>query len=264
VRSHETLAALLYYAPYIQAQKQKLAASPPGLMLLDSQRLTPYTDATTQFDNRYLATVPDARALKERGIKHVMYIVPDRSQKQERDDLNTEFVEYKQAGLTTAILPLGDFKKVVQPVARTTSDGTTHRIRETHYYYGGGWNSHLGFLLLYSFLAPRPRAYYYYPYGGGRRISLPQTTPPRRPPSYTPRSRPTQFSGTRVGGGSGVGRRKPAGFGRSTVRSSGGRVTGLGSRSAGSRSFGGSRRRGRSGFGSRRSGSFGRGGFFGG
>jgi hypothetical protein len=267
VRSHETLAALLYYAPYIQAQKQKLAAAPPGLMLLDSQRLAPYTDAATQFDNRYLATVPDANALRERGIKHVMYIVPDRSQKQERDDLNTEFVEYKQAGLTTAILPLSDFKKVAQPVARTASDGTTHRVRETHYYYGGGWNSHLGFLLLYTFLAPRPTAYYYYPYGGGRRVSLPQTTPPsRRPPSYTPRPRPTQFSGTRVGGRSGVGRRKPSGFGRSTVRSSGGRITGLGSRSARSRSFGGSRSRfgGGSRSRSRRSGSFGRGGFFGG
>lgn len=259
VRSHETLAALLYYAPYLHEQKQQLPVSPPGLMVLDNQRLTPYTDAAKQFDNRYLATVPPAPALKERGIKHLMYIVPDRSQQHESDDLNDEFVEYKQAGIDTAIFPLSDLKKVTQPVARTAPDGTTQRVRESHYYYGGGLNSHLGFLMLYAFLAPRPSAYYSSPYGGGRRISLPQTTPPStRPPSYTPRPRPTQFSGTRVGGRSGVGRRKPSGFGRATVRSSGGRVTGIGSRPTASRSFGGSRSR------SGRSGSFGRGGFFGG
>jgi hypothetical protein len=260
VRSHETLGAMLYYAAYMQKQKQQLPASAPGLLLLDNQRLAAYTDANTQFDNRYLATVPRAAALQQRGIKHVMYIVPNRRQRNESDDLNDEFVEYRDANIQVAIFPLNDMKKVVEPVAKTAPDGTTQTVRQTHYYYGGGIGSHLGFLMLYSFLAPRPTAYYSYP-TGGRRITLGQTSPPPiRPPNYTPRPRPTRFSGTRVGGRSGVGRRKPSGFGRTTVRTSGGRVTGLGSRSG--RTTRSTARRSGSRFG--RSGSFGRGGFFGG
>ncbi len=62
VRSHDTLAALLYYAASIQEQKKQLPESAPGLLLLDSQRLTPYTDADDKFDNRYVATLPSATA----------------------------------------------------------------------------------------------------------------------------------------------------------------------------------------------------------
>lgn len=252
VRSHETLGALLYYASLMEERKQQLPPSAPGLLVLDNQRLSPYTDANSQFDNRYLATVPRPAALQQRGIKHVMYIVPDRKQKNESDDLNDEFVEYKDAKIEVVIFPLSDLQKTTQEVAKTTPGGGTQTTRETHYHYGGGFGSHLGFLMLYSFLAPRPTAYYYYPYapGGGRQTTLGQTSRPSTPPpSYTPRPRPTSFSGTRVGGQSGVGRRKPSGFGRSTVRTSGGRVTGMGSRTAAS---------------SGRSGSFGRGGGFGG
>jgi hypothetical protein len=259
VRSHETLAAMLYYAAYIQERKQQLSATAPGLLLLDSQRLATYTDADAQFDNRYLATIPRVEALRQRGIEHVLYIVPNRKQQHESDDLNDEFVEYKDAKIQVVIFPLSELQKVAEPVAKKAPDGTTRTVRETRYYYGGGFGSHLGFLMLYSFLAPRPSAYYYYP-GGGRRVTLGQTRPPPRSArTYTPRPRPTRFSSTRVGGRSGVGRRKPSGFGRSTVRTSGGRVSGLGSRTARARST--SRR---SSSRSGRSGSFGRGGFFGG
>ena len=44
VRSHDTLAALLYYAAFMQERKQKLPAGAPGLLLLDSERLAPYSD----------------------------------------------------------------------------------------------------------------------------------------------------------------------------------------------------------------------------
>ncbi len=250
VRSHETLAAMLYYAAYVQEQKKKLSEPVPGLMLLDSQRLEPYTDANTQFDNRYLATVPLAAALQKRGIENVLYIVPNQSRKAERDDLNDEFVAYKDARIKVAVFPLSDLREVNERVAKTAPDGTTRTVTERHYYYGGGFGSHLGFLMLYSFLVPRPRAYYHYPYarGGGRRVTLNNTRPPTRQSRYTPRPRKTQFSGTRLGGKTGVGRAKPSGFGRTTVRMSGGRVSSVRA---------GSGRSGRSG----RSGSWGRGGF---
>jgi hypothetical protein len=248
VRSHETLAALLYYTAHVQAQKTPEGA--PGLLLLDSQRLTPYTDANNQFDNRYLAAMPSAAALQQRGVKNIMYIVPSREQQEESDDLNADFVTYKDAKINVVLFPLSDLQRVTEQVPKTNPDGTTRTVSETRYYYGGGLGSHLGFLMLYSFLAPRPVVYYPGPMGGGpgfggRSTTLGNIPPPASPPSYTPRSRPTSFSGTQVGGQSGVGRTKPSGFGRTTVRTSGGRVTGI---QAGSRS------------GSGRSGSLGRGG----
>jgi hypothetical protein len=263
VRSHETLAALLYYAAYMQEHKQQLPTSAPALLVLDNQRLTPYTDDSKLFDNRYLATVPSATALKQRGIQYIMYIVPNREQQHESDDLNDDFVAYKEAGLKVALLPLGDLQKVTQQVPKTAPDGTTSTVQERRYYYGGGLESHLGFLLLYSFLAPRPTLYYPYPYpspaggvpaptGGGpagRGVTLGDIRRPTTPPpSYEPAPRPTMFSSARVGGQGGVGRTKPSGFGRTTVRTSGGRVTGIGGETSSSRStFGRSGSLGRSG-----------------
>ena len=262
VRSHDTLAALIYYAASVQEQKKQLSESAPGLLLLDNQRLAPYTDADDKFDNRYVATVPSATALQQRGVKNIMYIVPNREQKEESDDLNDDFVAYKDAKLKVALFPLNDFQKVAQQVTKTAPDGTTQKVTETRYYYGGGLESHLGFLMLYSFLAPRPMLYYPppmgYPYpsypppggvppsGGGGAGGWRSTTlgdvraPSTSAPSYEPRSRPTLFSGTRVGGQTGVGRIKPSGFGRTTFRTSGGRVTGLSSGRSGSLGRGGS------------------------
>jgi hypothetical protein len=248
VRSHETLAALLYYAAYMQERKQRLPAAAPGLLLLDHQRLTPYTDDGSQFDNRYLATVPSATALQQRGIKHVLYIVLDRKQQDESDDLNDDFVAYKKVNIQVAVLPLSDLQKTTEPVAKTAPDGTTRTVQETRYHYGGDLSSHLGFLMLYSFLAPRPTLYYPYPVasppyqvgpGGGVAYGDLRRPTTVRPPSYEPRPRPTMFSSTRVGGQSGVGRAKPSGFGRTTVRTSSGRVTGLGPGRSGSLGRGG-------------------------
>ena len=246
VRSHDTLAALLTFAGVVQKQRESLPDGAPGLLLLDSDRLAPYVDESTQFDNRFLASAPGAAELQQRGVKQVMYITPNRGQRNESDDLNALFVEYQTAQMGVEIFPLTDLVPVTETVERTEPDGTTQTVREKHYYYGGGLSSHLGFFLLYSFLLPRPMLYYPMYAGGGfagRGVARGDLRRPAgvRRPNYQARPRPTMFSGRGVGGQRGVGRRKPSGFGRTTVRSSGGRVTGLGSRSV------------------RRSGSFGRG-----
>ncbi|MBO0861503.1 MAG: hypothetical protein J2P21_24040, partial [Chloracidobacterium sp.] len=45
--------------------------------------------------------------------------------------------------------------------------------------------------------------------------------------AYRPESRPTIFSSSRIGGASGIGKTRPSGFGRTSVRmSSDGHVTG--------------------------------------
>ena len=248
VRSHDTLAALLTFAGVVQKQRESLPDGAPGLLLLDSDRLAPYVDESTQFDNRFLASAPGAAELQQRGVKQVMYITPNRGRRNESDDLNALFVEYQTAQMGVEIFPLTDLVPVTETVERTEPGGTTQTVREKHYYYGGGLSSHLGFFLLYSFLLPRPMLYYPMYAGGGfagRGVARGDLRRPAgvRRPNYQARPRPTMFSGRGVGGQRGVGRRKPSGFGRTTVRSSGGRVTGLGSRS----------RMGR------RSGSFGRG-----
>jgi hypothetical protein len=250
--SHETLAAMLYYAGEIDAKQQSAPADDPPVFLIDSQRLAPYSDADTQFDNRYLAKLPSAQKFKEMGIKSLIYITPDRTRTQELDDLNEDFVEYRNQGLNVAMLPLSDFVKVNDGGSTAGTSGYTGSWGDSNggsrYYYGGSPASHIWFFHSYPF---------YHPYGSYARTSglrAPSAAPPLSPPSYTPISRPTIFSGTRIGSSSlsGVGRSKPSGFGRATVRVSPSQGV-IGTRA------------GRSGFYSPgRSGSFGRGGLFGG
>jgi hypothetical protein len=228
VRSHETIGALLFYAHEVEQKKAQLPANAPALMLLDSQRLSPYRDEDTQFDNRYLAKLPPADQLKQRGVSSVIYLVKDEGRQQELDDLNDDFVEWQKNGVEVRWLRLSDFKPVEEEVqaapAGVAAAGAPAVVRERHYYYGGSPLFHWWFY----------NHYFYRPYPsvivvrGGRSVPLarPSSPPPFQPPAYRPVSRPTLFSGTRVGGASGVGRARPSGFGRTSVRMSGGRVTG--------------------------------------
>jgi hypothetical protein len=233
--SHETLEAMLYYAAEIAQAQDAVPAAAPPIFLLDSNRLNAYADADNQFDNRYLAKIPGVQKLQEAGIKNVLYVIPDRTRKEELDDINEDFVEYKAKGLNVAMLPASDF----QPATATQTAAGTTTTRT--YYYGGNPLGGVWFFYSYPFYSPYPTYVSRYP----AYRSYASAPPAIRPPSYAPVSRPTLFSGTRVGSQAGIGRSKPSGFGRSTVRmSSNGQVTGT-----------------RAG----RSGSFGRsGGFFGG
>lgn len=235
VRSHETLGAMVYYAKEIEDKKTKVGDKAPAVLLLDSQRLNAYTDDENQFDNRYLAKLPSANDLKQRGITSLMYVVKDDKRKEEMDDLNDEFVELEKQGITTRFLRLSEFKPATDTVAAGTTPTTTGTTTTTrnHYYYGGSPMYHWWF---YSHYYYSPYPYAYTTYGGNRyAYSRPTTPAPFSPPSYRPVSRPTMFSGTRVGGASGIGRNRPSGFGRTSVRmSSSGQVTGVRSGRSGS------------------------------
>jgi TAT (twin-arginine translocation) pathway signal sequence len=292
--SHETLAAMVFYANEIEARKAQLPANAPTVFLLDSQRLANYKDAETQFDNRYLAKIPSAQKLKSLGIKSLIYVTPNRQQKEELDDLNDVFVDYKQNNVLVAMLPVEDFQGVDEIKEVQTGANSRSRVVERHYYYGG---SPLGsglFFYAYPIFYPVPsyRLPSFNPYQQGRYPSVPPSTvppatgsttssfprstgtssfspgggtstftrgsaapPPIAPPSYNPAPRPTMFSGTKLGtSATGIGRSKPTGFGRATVRmsASSGKVVAT-------RAGGGISRAGSSG----RSGSFGRsGGWF--
>jgi hypothetical protein len=257
--SHETLGAMLYYAGEIETKRAAAAwgdgtTKPAPVFLLDSKRLEPYKDADAQFDNRYLAKLPSAEKFKEMGVKSVIYVTPDRTRTEELDDLNEDFVDYKNNGINVAMLPLSDLVGVNENVSREWGDGTTRTEQQRNYYYGGSPGFHPFFFYAYPFYSPSPAYARRTGFGGGRGAAgLP---PSVSPPRYVPAPRPTMFSGTRIGGrsaaGVGVGRSKPSGFGRATVRvAPSGGVVGT--------------RAGRSGYYSPgRSGSFGRGGGYGG
>lgn len=244
VRSHETLGAMVYYAKEIEDKKAKLNDKAPAVLLLDNQRLNAYTDEENQFDNRYLAKIPSVNDLKQRGITSLTYVVKDQRQKDELDDLNDDFVELQNQGISVRLLRLSEFRAASdETLASTTTPGTTSHTGSTvvrHYYYGGSPYYHWWFYDHYYY---RPHPYAYTSYGTNRiPYSRPTTAWPTQAPSYRPVSRPTMFSGTRVGGASGVGRNRPSGFGRTSVRmSSGGQVTGVRSGRSGSygRSSGG-------------------------
>lgn len=232
VRSHETLAAMYNYAAEIAQKKATLKDNAPAVLLLDSLRLTPYRDEETQFDNRHLAKVPPVDQLKQRGITGIIYLVRDQTQRQELDDLNDDFVEFQKNQIEVRILRLSDFGPQDEVVNTTGAGGAPEVIRERHYYYGGSPLSHL---LFYNYYFYRPYSSPVF-YRGGRSWTPPRPTgpPPIQAPSYRPVSRPTIFSATRVGGASGIGRTRPSGFGRTSVRMSGGRVTGTRSGRSGS------------------------------
>jgi hypothetical protein len=222
--SHETLAAMIYYAGEIEAKQTARAgggtAKPAPVFLLDSKRLEPYKDADTQFDNRYLAKLPSAQKFQEMGVKSVVYVTADRTRTEELDDLNEDFVEYKNSGLNVAMLPLSDLVGVDESVTRQWDDGSTRTEQQRNYYYGGSPGFHPFFFYSYPFYRPYPayaRRTNFLP--GGAAAAL-NRAPSISPPGYAPTPRPTMFSGTRIGGRGtgGVGRSKPSGFGRATVR----------------------------------------------
>jgi hypothetical protein len=234
VRSHETLGALLYYAGEINEKKAKLGPDAPLAMVLDSTRLSPFTNPDTQFDNRYVAKMPEPDQLKAKGIKNILYVTPDRTQERELDDLNDLFVDYKKGDMQVAVLPAADLQRSAEPEKRTIqTDAGPREVVEYRYYYGGYPHTHFYFFTYYPFWVYRPA----YMVRTGIIYRGAMRPPMFARPMYSPIARPTAFSGYRMAAArGGVGRARPSGFGRTSVRMSGGRVTGV--RAGGSGSFG--------------------------
>jgi hypothetical protein len=102
VPSHLTLAAAAYFQPLFARH-----ATPPGaapMFVLDRNRLAPYTDDDTEFDNRYVARVPSAPVLRSMDVLHVLYVTPTSADLIELDDLNEDFTAYAAGGIDVKIL----------------------------------------------------------------------------------------------------------------------------------------------------------------
>lgn len=230
VHSQTTLGSLIYYAAELEKKAAERDEKAPPAIMLDRKRLATYNSPNTQFDNRYLVTLPEVKDLTAAGIKYAIYVT-DVPTTTETDDLNEQLVAYDKAGIEVVNLSLADFKKDAEHTA-DANDPTGG------YYYGGHHRHHTHFFMWYPFFIwSSPR----YGWTAPARSVAPTTA---RRSSYKPRTRPTMYSGRKTGGVSGVGRSKPVGFGKvSTRQSSSGSITGTRSGSTGrfrsSSSFGG-------------------------
>ena len=112
VPSHLVLAAAAYYQPLFARRRGERPALAPPLFLLDRNRLAPYRDEPNRFDNRYLARVPPAAALKAVGIEQLFYVIPSISALPELDDLNEAFVALNANKVHVQALPADLFSPV--------------------------------------------------------------------------------------------------------------------------------------------------------
>ncbi len=143
VPSHETLGAALYYLPLFEDERATRPSPAPPVWVLDSRRLSEYTDEDGQFDNRYVAHVPNAEDLCRLGIKHVLYVVADESQQAELDDLNQPFVELARAGIDIKRVALTDFQQSdEEPPADEADASWPVSYVGGWFYYGGSWRHH--------------------------------------------------------------------------------------------------------------------------
>ncbi len=230
VPAHLTLAALAYYQPLLAGRAGSRPGEAPPAFVLDRNRLRPYTDEASQFDNRYVAKVPGPEQLRALGVKHVLYVAPDGAP--ELDDLNEDFVAYAAAGVDVKALAPSDFGASLElPPAAGAAGGKAAPVAlasppepagGASYYYGGSPSSHVWFWHHYGWYAP-PRL----PIGGPPHVSGGY--------GYRPSARPTLFRGA---GFIGMQKAKPGGFGRVPVVVSRSRGTVYGPRFGRSGSWG--------------------------
>ncbi len=147
VTSHEALAVAAYYQPLFDvARKGRVGKKPPPspVFVLDARRLADYVDATDRFDNRWVARLPSGAALKQLGVRHVLYVTDRRA---EVDDLNDDFVSFENEGLDVRFVRPDAFGK--RPLS-SKAEGV-----DVIMCYGGDAGSHEYFFVHYPYRAPR-------------------------------------------------------------------------------------------------------------
>lgn len=119
VPTQQALGAALYYLPVFDRAVAIRSHEAPPMWVLDSERLRPYIDEDTQFDNRYTVHLPDAAALKALGVTRLLYISDGET---ELDDLNQPFVALGQAGVEIRKVALSELERGVAPPELAAGD----------------------------------------------------------------------------------------------------------------------------------------------
>lgn len=164
VLSHRTLGAMVYYQPLFAGRAPQRGSTAPPMFLLDRGRFVAYTDESERFDNRFIARVPSAAALRAAGVSKLLYVVSSEYELPEFDDLNDQLVELAAAGISVRAV-----------LASSFFDGGQGQL-----FYGGFDYTHEGFWVDYPWAEHSPSA------------ASPESIAPRAK-SYTPVRRVTQF-----------------------------------------------------------------------
>ncbi len=156
VPAHLTLAAAAYYQPLF-ARRAAPSGAPP-MLVLDRHRLAAYTDDAEQFDNRYVARLPGAAALRAIDVTHLLYVVPTADDDVELDDLNEDFLLYGAAGIDVKIVAADAFSadpSEPEPLPEPSGADPRRERRHHGYFYGGSLLAHGYFWIDYPWI-PRP------------------------------------------------------------------------------------------------------------
>jgi hypothetical protein len=115
VPAHHALAAMLYYAPWLEearARRDPKGRHPPVVML-DARRVGERAARPTEFDNRYFlleSDLPSGPVLRRHGVERVVYVARER---RDADDLNgylhelSRFVRVEMAEASTSSWSVG-------------------------------------------------------------------------------------------------------------------------------------------------------------
>jgi hypothetical protein len=175
VPAQETLGAALYFLPSFErdrATRVRAGAVGPPVFVLDRQRLAPYGDDPSLFDNRYFAGLPAREALMPAGIRHVLYVTPDETVTLESDDLNDDLVALDEGGVDVKMLALSDFSEAPLPNwPAEASCGADPAVMGPALYFGGSPGAHGCFAFWYGWQLPAP---------GGGGVWFPRPQPPAR------------------------------------------------------------------------------------
>jgi hypothetical protein len=233
VPSHQTLAAALFLRPLFERARQARPQPAPPVIVLDSLRLSPYSDEDSPFDNRYLARLPTVDALRQLGVHHLLYVTESGQQTMELDDLNGDLVALGAAGVDVKLLALSDFQESNEPPPEEPDDWIGWvGFGGGFIYYGGNPYYHHCFWNNYGWHHPTATA-------PARPIVVGPPTVARVSPGYRymVHARPSLFSG-RTNPAAPAGSRP--GFGRVSVRTArfDGHVTGVRAGRTGSSSSG--------------------------
>lgn len=108
-----TLGAMLYLLPEFARQNARRPLTAPPMLILDGQRLAPYSDEASQFDNRSLAQLPQPQQLRNAGIGRVLLLT---DLTHDRDDLNGQLEALVAKGIDVRLLHAGEFSGAVRQV----------------------------------------------------------------------------------------------------------------------------------------------------
>ncbi|MBL8753453.1 MAG: hypothetical protein JNK15_09145 [Planctomycetes bacterium] len=133
VPAHLTLAAAAYY-------RHRFGLAPDAeqravCYVLDRDRLAPYANQPDRFDNRYVVRLPTAASLQNRGIRRVLYVVPEGQPADALDDVAERLAEYAAAGIGVRMLGLGDL--TLAPADKVPGTASSSYTGSRYYWHGG-------------------------------------------------------------------------------------------------------------------------------